>query len=364
MNSEQALHGLNCPNCGGMVPIPEGQRIVRCPYCDLRSWVRGERGVLRFQVPLKVDRKAASQAYQGFLRSNMAIARDAAQKSQLVEAFVVFLPFWTVWARVAAWAFGQKQVGSGDNKRYEAREVRVVQEMNWNGAACDVGEFGVTQVPDVEHSLQPFNPEELHQQGLVFEPVNSASEAREQAEEQFEAQARRKADLDRIGQFFFRVLRSRFSLVYHPLWVMRYLYRQRAFQVVVDGLSGKVLYGKAPGNTLYRALMLVLGMAVGAFIAVDGAALMLYLTGNSDDASGLLLAAGIAVIVGLGLMWTGYHKFRHGEQYEFRSSRAASEVGLIGNLAGAPLQSITQIRDLETLSKTAKDFEKWLDRLS
>ena len=40
MSSEQALHGLNCPNCGGMVPIPEGQRIVRVdPRTGERSYL-------------------------------------------------------------------------------------------------------------------------------------------------------------------------------------------------------------------------------------------------------------------------------------------------------------------------------------
>lgn len=362
MSEKDSLHGLNCPNCGGMVPVPEGQRIVRCPYCELRSYVRGERGLRRFQAPLVTERQAAITAYQRFLGSSMAIARDAARKSRLQEAFVVYLPFWAVWARIAAWAFGQKKVGSGDNSRYEPREVRIVQEMNWNGAACDVGEFGVTQVPPVQEGLQPFDPEALHRQGMVFEPVGSASEALEAAQEQFTAQARRKAGLDRIGQFFFRALRTRFNLVYHPLWVMRYLYRQRAFQVVVDGFSGKVLYGKAPGNTLYRALMLVAGMAAGALLAVDGAALMLYLAGDSDDASGALIAAGVALVIGLGIMWAGYSKFRHGEQYEFRASRANSIVDLGGALDN-PFQMITQVKDVEIFTQV-KEIGKWIDRLN
>ena len=56
---------------------------------------------------------------------------------------------------------------------------------------------------------------------------------------------------------------SALALVYYPLWVARYHYRHRSYQVVVDGYNGRVLYGKAPGNTLYRALMLVAGTAPG-----------------------------------------------------------------------------------------------------
>ena len=102
---EESTHRLNCPNCGGIVPIPEGQIIVNCPYCDLRSFVHGERGLLRYQVPLKVGREDAIQTMSKFFSSNWAIARALRKEARLSEAFVVHLPFWTVWARVAAWVF-------------------------------------------------------------------------------------------------------------------------------------------------------------------------------------------------------------------------------------------------------------------
>ena len=31
MSETQAMKGLGCPRCGGVVPVPEGQVIVRCP---------------------------------------------------------------------------------------------------------------------------------------------------------------------------------------------------------------------------------------------------------------------------------------------------------------------------------------------
>jgi DNA-directed RNA polymerase subunit RPC12/RpoP len=71
---EESTHGLNCPNCGGVVPIPEGRVIVQCPYCDLRSFVRGERGLLRYQAPLRIQRDDAINAMSKFFGSNWAIA--------------------------------------------------------------------------------------------------------------------------------------------------------------------------------------------------------------------------------------------------------------------------------------------------
>ncbi|OGO37042.1 MAG: hypothetical protein A2W35_11720 [Chloroflexi bacterium RBG_16_57_11] len=346
MSDQEALHGLNCPRCGGVVPVPEGQLIVQCPYCDLRSFVKGERGLLRYQAPQRLSRQQASQALSKFLTGNMAIAPAAARQAQLNEAFLVYLPFWTIWARVGAWVFGEKRVGSGDDARYEPREMRVVQDMTWNSAACDVGEFGVQQVSTVESGLEPFDPDALHEVGMVFEPVGSFSEARKTAEEQFQWEVEKKSTLDRLAQVFVRTVRRRYALVYHPLWVLRYAFRNRVFQVVVDGYSGEVLYGKAPGNTLYRAAALVLGMAFGAFLAIDGPALILSASNSDGD---LFWAALGLLAVGGGIMYAGYRAFRHTEQYEYRRGGSTTFV---------------DVKNALELVTSGEVLEKWLDQLN
>lgn len=342
MAETESSHGLSCPNCGGMVPIPEGQVIVRCPFCDMRSMVRGETGVHRYQLERRIDHDQANQSMRRFLSGHSAIAGDAARKAELIEAFVAYLPFWTGWSRVLAWIFGQKEVGSGDSKRYEPREIRVVQEMTWNGAACDVGEFGVDEVPLTNQPLQPFDANSLHSDGMVFEPTGSVTEARQTAETSFQTRVLSSAKLDRIGQAFVRYIRKLLGIVYYPLWVLRYQYRGRSFQVVVDGFSGQPLYGKAPGNTLYRAAMLVGGAILGSIVAVDISALVFYLASQThgDSAGGLFVGGLVVLVVGFGLMFTAYRTFRYGEEYEYRPGKKAFSL--------SPQTVITQIKDVES----------------
>lgn len=328
MKEIEATAGLSCPQCGGMVPIPEGQQIVACPYCSLRSAVQGERGVQRFQVAQKISRDQAIAALRTFLGSNLAIARDAGRKASLQEAFVVSLPFWSVWARGLGWVLGQKRVGSGKHSRLEPREVRSVHELNWTGAACDVAEFGVPSISLDGRLLLPFDPDQLHETGMVFEPVGSASVAQSAASQSFSSKVQRAADLTKVSQTFVRMVNRRLALVYYPLWVLRYAYRNRTFQVVVDGFSGEVLYGKAPGSVGYRAGMLVAGMAAGAFVAVDGAALGLWGLANTsgDDEAGFFLAiTGGALLLGGGMMYGGYRAFRYGEHYELKRGGKTGE---------------------------------------
>ena len=217
-------------------------------------------------------------------------------------------------------------------------KLKVLEEMTWNTAACEVGEFGVSQVNLEGRELEPFNADNLHKSGLVFEPTGSALDAIEQARSEFETAINRKANLDRVGQSFVRIIRSRQGLVYYPLWVIRYDYRGRTFQVVVDGYSGETLYGKAPGNLYFRAGVLVGGMALGAFLAIDVA----YLVADSsskDDSVGAALACFVG---GLSVMLFAYRRYRYGEHYEYR--RRYAQLGGSAWNASLPY-SVRQLTD-------------------
>jgi len=194
--------------------------------------------------------------------------------------------------------------------------------MEWTGAAGEVAEFGVERVSLAGAPMAAYDPERLHAEGMVFEPTGSQTEARDGARGAWAQRGEKKSGLDRVAQRFLRFLRESLSIVYYPLWVARYTYRHRAYQVVVDGQNGKVLYGKAPGNIWFRALMLVGGTALGSFVIVDGLALALTIVSNSndDDSVALLVlpfVAGGALIVG------GYRLFRWGEEIEHRSKDKA-----------------------------------------
>lgn len=325
MSEPRTLTGLNCPRCGGTLPIPDGQAIIQCPYCDLRALVRGERGARRFQVPCQVDAQTAQQTLSQFLGSNMAIAFNARARARLTEQFLAYLPFWTAWARVLGWVFGKEKVGSGKNERWEPRERKVTQDMTWTGAACDVGEFGVHRVELTSQTVQAFDADALHTAGLVFEPVSSQSEAQTAARAEFEERVRSKSGVDKISQSVIRFVNERFGVLYYPLWILRYSYLGRAYQVAVDGFTGQVLYGKAPGNTLYRAAMLVGGMALGAFLAVDVTAFIaagIFNSSSHDSGDGIGILC-VTVAAGVAMMFGAYRAFRYGEVYEYFKIRPA-----------------------------------------
>ncbi len=310
MNKDQS-QGLICPNCGGVVPIPEGARIVQCPFCQLHSLVQGERGVRRWQVNRQVNRDQVMRIVQRFF-SGMKKASDLRQKAEIKDLFLVYLPYWRVQATVAGWLFGRVQ--SGD-KQTKPIEVDVLEEMHWNDAAVDVSEFGVHRVLLSKEDLQPYDDDQLRSEALVFDPSESRSDALHEARQHFTFRARQTRNLKQ--RFFeqFHFLREQLSIVYYPLWVVRYSYRQRSYQVVVDGKRGQILYGKAPGNAVYRAAALVVGMALGNLLLVDGTAVAAWFASLSDDNDALALVL-VPLALGAGLIAMGYRAFRYGEEVE------------------------------------------------
>ena len=305
--------GLTCPACASAVPVPEGARLVTCPSCRQRLFVQGDRGVRRWQLRRVVTRDQAQQAVTGFF-GGMNKAGDLRRQAEIKELFLMYLPFWRVMAQVAGWRLGRVRKDKDSTKPIE---VEVLEEMQWNDAAVDVSEFGVNRVPIAGQHFEPFDQDRLSAEGMVFEAAESPSEAVAEADTFFQQAARSKKSLASTYLEKFHMLRQRLSLVYYPLWVARYQYRNRSYQVVIDGVNNKVLYGKAPGNILYRAGALVLGMAVGNLLLVHGTALafriMSYARDSDNDAWALLLvppALGILAII------RGYRSFRYGEEVE------------------------------------------------
>jgi DNA-directed RNA polymerase subunit RPC12/RpoP len=346
-------HGLVCPNCGGVVPVPEGVRVVTCPYCDMRSLVQGERGIRRWQVNNRLERPRALEAVKGFF-SGFNKARDIKRRAQITDLFLVYLPHWRVTAFVAGWLFGRVKSGKDNTKPVE---VEVLEEMAWNDAAVDVSEFGVHRIVVRADALEPFNSETLHAQAMIFEPVESPSEALEEARQHFIYRGQSKLSLKQKYFEKFHMLRQRLSIVYYPLWIARYRYRERSYQVVIDGVSGEVLLGKAPGNIFYRAAMLVGGMALGTFLLVNGTIVAGGLLSNSssdNDGCGIIL---LPIALGIGLVVAGYRRFRYGEEVE-SIQQSARKARLAGDrpkgLFSTGFDLIDGLSDLSDLSDLDK----------
>ncbi len=336
------VEGLTCPNCGGSLAVETGLRVVSCKYCQTPLLVTAEVGLRRLAVEPRIGAGEARKLAKNWFRSGMRKDPKLGAKARMAETLLCFLPFYRVEADCVGVALGtelrQRTVGSGKNRRVETYEAdverKVTKSHDRTYPAVNVEEWGIGRVNLVGDPLVPFDPEALRRQGMVFAPTGNEGHVLNKALNQFRGATDPAAGLRRTRFKFLQTLRERLTVIYYPLWVVRYHYQDRAYQVLVDAEDGSLAYGKAPGNDFFRAAMLVGAEAFAMFLATTA----IQFAGGS--CVGIVIVGGIALSV---LAW-GWRHFRHGgvviEGTGVASAAPEPSGTILSNMAGHALRGL------------------------
>ena len=345
------VKGLTCPSCGGALDVATGLRVVLCPFCETRLLVLSELGIRRLAVEPQVDATKAREVVRRWLGSGWNKDSRLRREARVGEAFLSFLPFFRVQADCLGFALGTEErrrtVGSGKHRRTETYEVdverAVERSFDRTYPALNVAEWGVEWIDLHGDTLVPFDSSTLVRLGMVFPPTLSESVVKRSALEQFKKEAEPATGLKRIRFRFLESLRERLTIIYYPLWVVRYRFDERSYQALVDAQDGSLGFGKAPGNDLYRALMLVATQAITLFI---GTTILRLLGGGL----GPLIFIGVPM---LAVLYWGWRKFRYGGVV-VEGTGAKKRPGL-GRIAS----SVVHRREREKLLEEMAGGEPW-----
>jgi hypothetical protein len=294
---------MNCPMCGGAVSVPEGEEITSCPYCSLLLSIEGDQGVSKIMLKNKLDAAGAEAAARGWMSGGLK-ARDLKDKAEVTERYPIYVPFWKLHARAAGWVCGYKEEKDKDGHTHrEYQERMVLKEFDWNGAACDIGDIGI------EHLSNLAGEALLQDDGIpTFEVTTSPTDAAGLGAQGIRRTAVGSAGVEHETFINMHVFPKGLILLYYPVWMVRYRYAGRMYFVTLDGVTGKVLSGRAPGDSLMRSLAITAGTFIGGFGSAMG--LRFTLTANGDAATaGIFVIAICLVIAGLTFMF-----FRHGSE--------------------------------------------------
>ena len=308
----RVLTGLKCASCGGSVDVREGRTNVECRYCGTPQAVVGDRGIARVMVLNRLERSHATETVRRWL--GKGIRKDPALKkeAEVQEAFLAWFPFVRARLDAIGWILGIKTRRQKRGNRWVTEkkpiEHSIEREADFTMPAADMAEFGVHRVDLSGDEVLPLDDELLRSRGMVFRPSRSLEEIGDRLRERAISQAEQSHRLDRTTFSWLTSVRRRVALVYYPLWVIRYGFRGKTYQVLVDAEDGSLAYGKAPGNHLWRAFCLVASCAGASFIGttfLQHADVVL----RSDDGLKVLGFVGLMLA---GLVYWGYRQFRHG----------------------------------------------------
>ncbi|OGS41723.1 MAG: hypothetical protein A3K67_00685, partial [Euryarchaeota archaeon RBG_16_62_10] len=299
----------------------EGQTTVLCNYCNSTLFIEGDQGVDTIAFKNKARSDSVMASTQAWWRKGWK-ARDLRSVGKVIETYPIYLPFWRANTRVAGWICGYEERRHTDQKgnvKVERipKEVMVLQDYIYSEIACDPGDLGIRTLKNFmgETSFADF------EMIPTFEATTSKDDAVAKAKTDAVGRARSSAHVPHVTFEKLHVFPKRLSMIYYPVWVVRYNYRDRMYMDTVDGVTGQVLSGRAPGDPLFQSLAVTAGSAGGGIIAAAG-----MLLGSEDYRIALGgLAAGLIVL------FLAYRFFRHGSERvegEFKHKPASLAQGM------------------------------------
>lgn len=325
---EQAAHGwgverkeLVCGRCGAHLVVEPQELTARCPFCMSDNVVqqKAAQDVLRprFVIPFAIDPARCAQIAAQWLGSSWLTPRVLQRSAALGDFQPLFLPYWTFDARTAAdW---RAEVGHTRTVTRNGRQVsetvwrwesgRVAQTFaNWPVAGSQrLSERLAAQVQPFDLSrLTPYAAEYLAGvQAVAYEGSLEAAwaQARAALREETRRACLQQASSGRVRNFSmtldFQDEAWRYVLL--PFYVSTYYYRNRPYQLVVNGQTGAIA-GQRPADWRKIALVAALPLLAAALIV-----LFQLTAGMSDSQLPFLLAGGlfllgVALALALGIM--------------------------------------------------------------
>lgn len=193
----------------------------------------------RMEIDSAVAESAAKKWFGIFPK-----ARDLASTAHITEIFPMYLPFWRMVGTGKAIACGYSTSTDKDGRTTTTHyEESSEGEYLWSVIACQTGDLGISVPPDPDGKLLPYIEGDIP----VFETTTSRDEAYDQADSDIRMEAHKRASSGIETLTFSKTfcIPREFSLLYYPHWIIRYQYRERDYFVVLDGVSGAPISGRA-----------------------------------------------------------------------------------------------------------------------
>jgi hypothetical protein len=286
---QAATRSVQCQSCRAVMVFSADRVGQNCEFCgspalvdyqEIKSPIRPQ-GVL----PFRVDRNKVRDDIRGWWRSKWFAPGRLARTAMVDTVHSLYIPYWTFDARVhCPW---EAEAGYHYYVNVEGRDskgnrvVRQEQRTRWEPAHGEIDHaFDDDPVPgtqglpmDLLRQVEPFPTQEVVPYDTAFLSGHVVEhykvvliEAAERSQQQMHAALERlcaaqvPGDTHRNLRIFPAFSGRTFKHVLVPVWLLAYNYRAKAFQVIVNGYTGKIA-GNYP-ISIWKVLLVLLLIAI------------------------------------------------------------------------------------------------------
>lgn len=242
------VHEIKCSHCGAPLSFDPGEIVATCKYCGYTTVIEtGKAFTLEHSMllnkydPIQIEEVAKSWMQSGFLKPP-----DLARKSKVIEKSLIYIPFWIVTAEA-------ETTYKGVFERVTPAVVKdgqIKKKYNWLILARKATEFPTREydVPLEGKVTYDFRKIENHAKTLNSEI--DRDEALEKAKEEIEEHHKYlvQQDVDKIIEIKNEINVSQAVYLHAPIWFIKYEYKGKTYQLMIDGASGTVVKGDIPSG--------------------------------------------------------------------------------------------------------------------
>ena len=239
---------IRCSHCGAPVEFKSGEIIATCKYCGFTTVI--ETGApFKFEHSLllnKYDETQIEEPIRNWMRSGFLKPPDLAKKSKTLEKNLVYLPFWVV-------SVEAKTSYKGIFERIAppiVKEGKIQKEYNWLVLAREAAGFPTREYDVPLEGKIPYDFRKIESFAKVLNSEIDRDEALELAKQQIEAHHRYllQRDVDKIVEIYTEMTLKQMVYLHAPVWFVKYEYKGKTYQLLMDGAAGMALKGDIPAS--------------------------------------------------------------------------------------------------------------------
>jgi len=237
---------IKCSHCGAPIAFEPGEMLATCKYCGFTVVIEtGQPFTFEHSLLLnKFDPAQVEEPVRSWMREGFLKPSDLARKSKLVEKELLYLPFWVVSVEAKS---SYKGIFERITPAVE-KEGTIEKEYDWLVLARKATEFPTRDYEVPLEAKVAYDFRRIEAFAKVLNSEMDKNDAEEQAKQEIEGNHRFLAqqDVDRIVDMKTEVKVRETVYLHAPLWFIKYEYKGKDYQLIVDGATGSPVKGDIP----------------------------------------------------------------------------------------------------------------------
>ena len=239
---------IKCSHCGAPVEFKPGEIVATCKYCGFTTVIEtGQAYTFEHSLILnKFDQKTIDAPIHDWMSGGFLKPGDLAKKSKLTDRDLIYLPFWVV--NVEA-----KSSYKGIFERIApaiVKEGTISKEYDWLVLARQASGFPTHEYVVPLEGKIPFDFRKIEGFAKLLNSEMTQDAALEIAKQQIEDHHRflLQQDVDKIVEIKTDFTTKQIVYLHAPIWFIKYEYKGKVYQLIVEGTGGTALKGDIPSS--------------------------------------------------------------------------------------------------------------------